>query len=85
MSRLEIGELCGRVAAALGDRVTGGRCASEEAELELGSGGTLRFWVEDGAVRAEIDSRQGGPEIWGFGPGGDEVDDFLETVLDVAS
>ncbi|MBH0780511.1 hypothetical protein [Nocardia bovistercoris] len=77
-----VDELFWRLTVALADHLTDGRNNSSEAELVYGAGEVIRLWVEDGSVRAEFDSPEGGPEIWVFAPGRDDIEEFIETVVD---
>lgn len=80
-----VDDLYRQLAGALGDRVTAARNDSSEAEIVHGAGEVIRLWVEDGCVHAEFDSSQGGSEIWVFAPGRDDIDEFVETVVDAAN
>ena len=70
-----------RLSEALAEYLAETREDSSETVLVFHGGGEIRLWSEDDTVRAEIDTSQGGPEIWDFGPGRDEVEDFVETAL----
>lgn len=35
-------------------------------------------------MHAELDSLQGGPELWVLGPGGDDVGEFVDAVTEAA-
>ncbi|MFD6398880.1 hypothetical protein [Nocardia sp. NPDC060249] len=51
-------------------------------ELAFRNGVALRLWVENDNVHAELDSLQGGPELWILLPGSDDIDDFVDAVAD---
>ncbi|MGW0637875.1 hypothetical protein [Nocardia salmonicida] len=55
---------------------------SATRELAFRNGVALRLWVEDDVVHAELDSLQGGPELWILLPGSDDIDDFVDAVAD---
>ncbi|TCJ97683.1 hypothetical protein DFR71_3730 [Nocardia alba] len=55
---------------------------SAAGELAFRNGVALRLWVENDVVHAELDSLQGGPELWILHPGGDDIDDFVDVVAD---
>ncbi|KQY37246.1 hypothetical protein ASD42_01115 [Nocardia sp. Root136] len=55
---------------------------SATRELAFLNGVALRLWVENDVVHAELDSLQGGPELWILRPGSDDIDDFVDAVAD---
>ncbi|MEV0546464.1 hypothetical protein [Nocardia salmonicida] len=55
---------------------------SATGELAFLNGVALRLWVENDVVHAELDSLQGGPELWILLPGSDDIDDFVDAVAD---
>ncbi|WP_405181628.1 hypothetical protein OG225_11215 [Nocardia sp. NBC_01377] len=70
-----------RLSEVLAEYLVESREDSSETVLVFHDGDEIRLWSEDDTVRAEIDTSQGGPEIWVFGPGRDDVEDFVETAL----
>lgn len=66
----------------LAEQVT--RSDSAAGELVCANGVAVRLSIEGGVVHAELDSLQGGPELWVLGPGGDDVGEFVDAVTEAA-
>ncbi|MFC6010785.1 hypothetical protein [Nocardia lasii] len=75
--------LHGRLRSQFADRVA--HSDSAAGELAFHNGVAVRLWIENHTLHAELDSLQGGPELWLLGPDADDLDDFLDTVDDASN
>ncbi|WKG13031.1 hypothetical protein QX204_16775 [Nocardia sp. PE-7] len=75
--------LYGQLAGRFAERVAHSDSATRE--LAFHNGVAVRLWVENDIVHAELDSLQGGPELWILLPGSDDIDEFVDAVADAVS
>ncbi|MGW6423987.1 hypothetical protein ACWF82_15020 [Nocardia sp. NPDC055053] len=77
-----VGTLYRELASQFAERLAHSDSATKE--LAFRNRVAVRLWVENDAICAELDSLQGGPELWILVPGSDDIDEFVDAVADAS-